>query len=320
MAPWTTSTQPISNGRSGTVKTLKEMHKLARDGAADPVVIRAAQSAVRRATERSDRATCQALLDNVKRRMRYTPDPLDVELVKSPRFMVEQSDLHGIEPMDCDDASTLLASMLGAVGIKSSFTVVSADGSRPKEWSHVYVTAQTKDGPIPLDPIVRKYQAGDQVPDDKLYGPRVNYDGGNMRGLGCNGCNGTPRMAPRWRNRGVGGLGFGPAPIGVMAKYGTEQRVIAANGGGFINDAGQFIQKAAAAGTDAYTKLLEARAKLRGTQPVAPLRVKLPKPAAPSGSFFKNPDGTTNVYAVGGTVVAVGLLAWIVTSSMRGRK
>ena len=154
------------------------MRDLVRQGSAHPGVIAAAHRVVRYVPERDDRATMQALLTNVRRRMRYTHDPLDVELVKAPWVSLAGSETSA-EPMDCDDASVMLASMLGAVGIPSQFVVVPTNAAKPGGWSHVYVKARAEDGSwVPLDPIVRKYPAGREVPDSDLTGPRAAFPAG----------------------------------------------------------------------------------------------------------------------------------------------
>lgn len=189
MTGWATSTEPLAYGRAGTRQTLVAMGRLARKGASHPAVIRAAQDVVRDVPERNDEASIQALLENVRSRMRYTPDPLDVELVKDPATIVANTSDGGVEPMDCDDASTLLSSFLGAVGIPSRFVAVAADPKRKNEFSHVYVRAQTSKGKwVAADPIVREWGVGQEVPQERRFGGSLEVEGALeerlMRGLG----------------------------------------------------------------------------------------------------------------------------------------
>lgn len=218
MRPLAFATTPLAAGRAGTVATLRAMAALAVKGARHPDVIRAAHAVVRRVPERDDVATMKALLADVRRRMRYTRDPLDVELVKAPWTSIGQSDLHGVEPMDCDDASTMLAAMLGAVGIPSRFVVVPTDPNRPREFSHVYVTARTSDGRwLPLDPIVRGFDVGQEVPAGRLSGPRGYM---NVAGVGCDGChNCKSKERCGMRNR-LNGSNFGPSASGSDSNFG----------------------------------------------------------------------------------------------------
>jgi len=166
---WTTTARPISGGRRGTIATLVAMRDLARKGAGHPAVIEAAQDAVRSAPERNDIESMRALLADVRHRMRYTNDPLDTELVKAPWVAVQRS-ASSPEPMDCDDASVLLSSYLGAVGIPSKFVVVATNPRRPREFTHVYVEGRDKATGrwVPMDPIVRKWDVGESVPPEAV--------------------------------------------------------------------------------------------------------------------------------------------------------
>lgn len=183
--PVTVSKRRIATGNAGSRETLASMARLSSDGAHDPHVVRAAQNAVRHVPEGDHLGAFSALLQDVRRRMRYTHDPLNAEVVKAPRFVVDQSDIHGVEPMDCDDASTLLAAMLGAIGYRSEFVTVASDGSRPGVWSHVYVVGVLPNGQrIAMDPIVRRFGVGEEVPDGHLTSPRAYHRGAAMYGLG----------------------------------------------------------------------------------------------------------------------------------------
>lgn len=52
---------------------------------------------------------------------------------------------------DCDDMSTLLASLLVAMGVPCSFKTIKANPSEPDKFSHVYVVAHLPEGNMPLD-------------------------------------------------------------------------------------------------------------------------------------------------------------------------
>ncbi len=67
---------------------------------------------------------------------------LDKELLISPPVLLSMPSPMG----DCDDFSTLLASLLLACEIKCSFVTVAADGMDPYKFSHVYVRAYPNDG------------------------------------------------------------------------------------------------------------------------------------------------------------------------------
>lgn len=310
---WQTTTTSLDSGPRGTVDTLRAMEQLALAGSRQADVIRAAQNAARRARERDDRGTVAALLADVRSRMRYTPDPLDVELVKAPSVSIQGSNLYGVEPMDCDDASTLLASYLGAVGIPWEFTVVSADPARPREWSHVYVTAHTKQGNIALDPIVRDFRAGQEVPASRLLRPRGHYSRGALM-MGRLGCEGCPRkemlMRPKNRLNGVGNIFSNQA-----AQYTAAQQAQNTASPGILDQATGFVTKSAGSVADAYAKI---KAMLHPAQaPTAPPPQRVPR----EPGFFQKRDASghivTDPIKVGGALAVAALAAWLITKSSR---
>lgn len=213
MQPHVFTARSISGGRAGTVQTLREMAKLVREGTSHPSVVQAAHKVVRRVPPRDDVATMDAMLREVRRRMRYTRDPLGTELVKAPWVGIDMSNLSGEpEPMDCDDATTMLASLLGAVGIPSKFVVVATDSNRPRDFSHVYLKAKdTKTGRwYALDPIVPEFDVGQEVPNERLTMPRGYFDTRAVPGVGCEDCGNCGAKECDMRNRlnGVGNEDF----------------------------------------------------------------------------------------------------------------
>lgn len=73
--------------------------------------------------------------------------PEEAEVLIAPRDLVRMAQPAG----DCDDFSMLVAALLLAGGVDSSFVAVAADGSAPDRFSHVYVVAHTGAGDLPLD-------------------------------------------------------------------------------------------------------------------------------------------------------------------------
>lgn len=288
------------------------MEHLARRGAAHPDVIRAAQNAVRWTPERNDIATMGALLSDVRARMRYTPDPLDTELVKAPWESIRGSGGPaggGLEPMDCDDATVLLASMLAAVGIPNRFVVVAAEAGRPNEWSHVYLAARTEDGIwVDLDPIVRNYGVGDAVPRSRLTSAPAYFPGG-LEGSGMIGnCNGNGSCAPcqykfNVGRDGVAGLGF----VGLGADKPSAAEV------------SEFKQI-----LDSLTEAGKAYLISKNPKIAKALGVKIPKgdPGAtmpslptnlvetPKGNWFQSADGRVKWKNVALAAAGAGALLW----------
>lgn len=298
---WQTAVRKIPGGNAGNLETLRAMRALASKGAVSPVVIEAAQNAVRGTPERDDDVDFAAVLRDVRRRMRYTHDPLDAEVVKDPAFVIERTNdpESSPEPMDCDDASTLCASMLGALGYATKFVTVAADPSRPSDWSHVYVTARRNNGRwVALDPIVRQFGVGDEVPRSRIS-DRAEHEGARtMSRLGCYG---------RPCGRLAGFAGMGDAAL-------DAQRLTAYQQGGVWDPswgATPGTAAPAATGTSWWERLFDSAGTAAAKYVAAkkgPARIVVNQAGPSAPGFFSNPDGTTNWLKVGlvGAGVVVG--------------
>lgn len=347
---WRTSTTEIPRGNAGNRRTLAAMSMLARESSIDPVVVKAAQDAVRGTPERNPDADFAAILADVRRRMRYTHDPLDAEVVKSPRYVIDQTNLTRFpEPMDCDDASTLCGAMLGAIGYSTKFVTAAVDRTRPKEWSHVYLAVQhPEDGRwIPLDPIVREFEVGEQVPAGQLTAPLAYHEGVTaMRGLGCD-------VAPTGSGNGMTGLGYGSrwsmgdytdetgtyagtAPTVAQAEAAGGTQAWGSNpygggsssgntpsGGGGATTASILSQLLTGA-TSIFTSANQASAAQAQAEVAKANAAALAKrglavnPAG--GGLFKNANGTLNTTNVVIAVGVVGLLGFVLMKAARGRR
>src|SRR5271156_2269952 len=135
----------IPSGRAGTAETLKEMAKLARNGSKDAIVIQVASELVRDLAQYDRVGEIVALHAFVRDSIRYTNDPLDMELVRTPRAILEM----GVG--DCDDKSILLSSLLRCIGRPSRFIAVQMKGMAG--FSHVYVETPLGSKWIPLETI-----------------------------------------------------------------------------------------------------------------------------------------------------------------------
>jgi transglutaminase-like putative cysteine protease len=105
----------LAPGSAGTAQTLRQMAKLARDGAKDPGVIQVASELVRNLPQYDRVGEVCAIHEFVRDSIRYTNDPTDLELIRTPRAILEM----GVG--DCDDKSILLSSLLRCIGRPSRF-------------------------------------------------------------------------------------------------------------------------------------------------------------------------------------------------------
>lgn len=93
--------------------------------------------------------------------IKFTPDLPQAETLQSPAFTLR------FGAGDCDDKSTLLASLAGAAGLSDApmrFRVVAADARAPRSFSHVYLVARHGLRDVPLDATYSGTPMGWQVP------------------------------------------------------------------------------------------------------------------------------------------------------------
>lgn len=101
---------------------------------------------IRAVPERDQRGEIDAIFRWVRDRIRYLPDPPFVELVQTPVKSLQY------RMGDCDDQTTLLAALLGSIGIRTRFKAL---GFMPGSLTHVIVEAYANGEWIALDPILK---------------------------------------------------------------------------------------------------------------------------------------------------------------------
>lgn len=131
---------------AGIEATVGHMRRLARAAAADPLLRETAAHIVQ--GESSDVGRAQAIRSFLSDHVRFQPDPSGVELIRSPRLLLEQIADRGARG-DCDDVATLGAALGMAVGIPARFKLLGFTPAGPFE--HVYTELLTSQGPVELD-------------------------------------------------------------------------------------------------------------------------------------------------------------------------
>ncbi len=142
----------IPQGYRGTLATTRQIVRLIREGAKDFHVRR---TAIRifdaySVPPKDFLGEIEALFDWVRRNVRYTRDIHRVELLHSPRRMLE------LRAGDCDDMVILLASMLEATGHPTRLVLVGSNPRKPRLFTHIYLEVLFRTRWIPLDPTMRK--------------------------------------------------------------------------------------------------------------------------------------------------------------------
>jgi len=129
-------------------EVVQAMVRLAIDGKDRPE-IRAVVTEVCRDLQSGDQnSEILAILEWVRRNVRYMRDTHDTELVTWPTGTIESG------CGDCDDMATLLAALLMSAGQPCNFCLVAFDGSNTP--SHVFCSAALPWGDVVLDPVAGK--------------------------------------------------------------------------------------------------------------------------------------------------------------------
>lgn len=121
----------LPDGPAGAYATVEVMRRLVRDWRTDPRIINAARSIVFNEPAKDDLAEARAIFKFVQQRVRYVRDVRDVETLATPLATLET------RSGDCDDHSTLLATLLESIGFETRFVMTSY--TNPHAYEHVYV-------------------------------------------------------------------------------------------------------------------------------------------------------------------------------------
>ena len=142
----------IPKGYAGTRKTVEQITRLIKNGAKDFCVRQTAIDILveNRVPPKKYLREIGTLFEWVKRNIRYTRDIYRVELLHSPRRMLE------LRAGDCDDMTILLGAMLKAIGHPVRLALVGFNPRRKKLFTHIYLEAFCKGWWIPLDPTVHR--------------------------------------------------------------------------------------------------------------------------------------------------------------------
>jgi len=139
--------QTIPSGYLGTLKTVKHISDLIKQGAKDFLVRQTAiDILLQRAVKPKDYlGEIKALFEWVQQNIRYTKDTFRVEVLHSAKRMLE------LRAGDCDDMTILLGAMLEAIGHPVRLLLSGSDPLRQDLFSHIYLEVFHKGRWIPLD-------------------------------------------------------------------------------------------------------------------------------------------------------------------------
>lgn len=139
----------LAGGDAGTRETLAAMARMARDGARSREITDLA-AALMDAGPRSPHLYAVRVFHYLRQRVSFKADPPGIELVRHPVQLVSEIGRFGRALGDCDDRSTLGASLLVAANIPAAFLVIGQDPHAAME--HVYFAARLAGRWVPFDP------------------------------------------------------------------------------------------------------------------------------------------------------------------------
>lgn len=142
----------LPDGEPGTEATIASMVALIRDAAQHPIV----RDMAGRIAQASPRAPVDGVFLFLKRSMRKHKDPDGVELLRHPARIIQLARAarraEDFPIGDCDDRADLGATLLLAMQLKPTLTVIARTPSGPYEHVYCGAVADGSDRPYPIDP------------------------------------------------------------------------------------------------------------------------------------------------------------------------
>jgi transglutaminase-like putative cysteine protease len=151
----------VPDGNEGVRHSMTRLAALIREGAQSSFV--RAWAATMASPERGlDGTTVERLTTWVRGRMRYTPDPPEMERITSPAALLEEIGRLGHAVGDCDEYVSLLGGLLAALGFSVNLVLLSTDPDQM--YRHVALTVWLPDGTrVPVD-VSSEYAVGWEEP------------------------------------------------------------------------------------------------------------------------------------------------------------
>lgn len=160
----------VSLGYTNTsisLNTIKEMRKIIIESSQNHYVRSWAEHMISGVPDRDSEKEIEAIFLFIQKYMRYTNDPLGVEYVQTPPFILEKLE-QGLTPnLDCDDYTVLGLSLLRSIGYETAIRIA---GYSSKEFEHVYgmVYNRKYDEWIPFDAIRKDKPFKWEAPNPKV--------------------------------------------------------------------------------------------------------------------------------------------------------
>lgn len=158
--PTTVERTTIPWGDTGSVATLAKMRSIVNASLVNPIVIAEGHRIANHIQARDYFAIAQTIRFFLAQNFRFIADPIGIELVRTPEFLLRQFNANGYMTGDCDDAAVIGAALGKAVGIPANFVAVGFKRNGPL--LHVFTELRPKFSGVIVDLDVTK-PAGNTV-------------------------------------------------------------------------------------------------------------------------------------------------------------
>jgi transglutaminase-like putative cysteine protease len=142
-------TQPMGAGDIGTAQTVHKMKQLVNKSLTDPVVIQTARGIALQYYQRDKDAQAQGIRSFMQEHFQFINDPRGVELLVTPRAMLDTIAKRYVVSGDCDEAAILGAALGKAIGLQARFALLAFQGRG--SYAHVYAILRGTSGWVSLD-------------------------------------------------------------------------------------------------------------------------------------------------------------------------
>jgi hypothetical protein len=214
--------QYISSGAAGTAQTIQGMRKIVSEslrrmqrgvthGKRAFSVRQLIGQIIAPCATKDYYCYAKALYEYCRDRIKYTFDPVGVELIEAPERILFESRI-----ADCDSIVVVLATLVEAIGLPARYVTIRADLQRPNEYSHVYLEINIPGkGWVGADPTMPKKQFGWR-PDPRFPATRwpASLDPEDAEANATDDILEMPRMVnPSVRGMGYIGEGYMPGVL-----------------------------------------------------------------------------------------------------------
>lgn len=158
-------TRQIGFGDFGTSQTVSAMRRVVNTSLTDAVVVQTARSLAASTFARDTDGQILAIRMFLQDHFQFVRDPSGVELLATPRSMLDAIHQRGVATGDCDEAAILGAALGKAIGLQARFILLGFQGAAGplthvyaalrgrSKWTNLDVTKPAR-GPFP--PVTRR--------------------------------------------------------------------------------------------------------------------------------------------------------------------